>query len=79
MVAKFFSMDTVIIILFEGIRLLGGPDIVDSQEAASLSHKRDDIHVYSNSWGPPDDSITVMGPGPLLQQSFMEGSTEVTH
>ncbi len=63
----------------QGIRLLGNGLVVDSQEASSLSHERQNIQVYSNSWGPSDDSITVAGPGDLVQQAFFEGISEVNN
>ena len=58
--------------------MLGGDDIVDSQEASSLSHNRNNIHLYSNSWGPSDHGYIVHGPGPLVQQAFTEGTNEVS-
>ena len=64
--------------ILQGIRLIGG-DTVDSQEAGSLSHNRDNIHIYSNSWGPSDYGTVVLGPGPLLEQAFEEGVNEVSH
>jgi subtilisin-like proprotein convertase family protein/subtilisin family serine protease len=36
-----------------GIRLLAS-EISDAEEASALSYKRDQIHIYSNSWGPAD-------------------------
>ena len=51
--------------------------VVDSQEAGSLSHNRNNIHVYSNSWGPYDDGYTVQGPGLLLNEAFINGVDQV--
>ena len=55
-----------------------GVDNTDAQDAGALSHNRNNIDIYSNSWGPPDDGYTVGGPGPRTRQAFMEGATEVT-
>ena len=54
-----------------------GDDVTDAQDAGALSHNRNDIDIYSNSWGPYDDGYTVAGPGPLVAQALMEGATQV--
>jgi len=46
-----------------GIRLLAS-EVSDADEANALSYKRDQIHIYNNSWGPSDGSGPE-GPGPL--------------
>ncbi|XP_066273640.1 PC3-like endoprotease variant B [Branchiostoma lanceolatum] len=56
-----------------GIRLITGP-VSDAQEAASLSHKRDHIDVYSCCWGPSDNGKTVHAPGELVSR-ILEDST----
>ena len=38
----------------------------DTRESAALSHERQDIDIYSNSWGPSDNGETLEGPGPLM-------------
>ena len=37
----------------------------DSLEADALSYHRDDIDIYTNSWGPFDDGMRLEAPGPL--------------
>ena len=32
------------------------------QEAGALSHNRNNIHIYSNSWGPPDYGTVASRP-----------------
>ena len=59
-----------------GLLLLGAP-FGDGQTAGALSHNRNDIDIYSNSWGPSDFGFAVDGPGSLTRQAFMEGATEV--
>ncbi len=61
------------------IRLLGNGFVVDSQEASSLSHNWNTIDIYSNSWGPPDDGYTAMGPGPLAMEAFSQGANQVLY
>eukprot|EP00049_Salpingoeca_infusionum_P006240 m.103631 g.103631 ORF g.103631 m.103631 type:complete len:792 (-) comp13245_c0_seq2:126-2501(-) len=56
-----------------GIRMLDGP-VMDTVEAASLSHGMDIIDIYSNSWGPSDDGKTFEEPGPLTQRSLVQGA-----
>ncbi len=63
-------------LLIAGIRLIGG-GTTDLQEAMSLQHMSDVIHIYSNSWGPPDSGDIVSGPGVLLQSVFETGVQEV--
>jgi subtilisin-like proprotein convertase family protein/subtilisin family serine protease len=46
-----------------GIRLLAS-DVSDAEEANALSYKRNQIHIYNNSWGPSDGGGPE-GPGPL--------------
>ena len=71
---------TVIIIFNQipGLRLIVGPT-TDAQEAGSLSHNRENIDIYSNSWGPFDDGEVVGGPRPMTVQALREGSTEVLY
>ena len=66
------------VISFAGIRLLGNKGATDVQEANALSHLNNDIHIYSNSWGPYDDGMTVQGPGTVLQMAFQNNAASVS-
>lgn len=55
-----------------GIRMLDGL-ITDIIEARSLSLNPQHIHIYSASWGPEDDGMTVDGPGVLAMEAFYRG------
>ena len=55
-----------------GIRFMGAA--TDTIEAASLSHARQRIDVYSCSWGPWDDRH-LEAPGPLAAAALAEGVT----
>ncbi|XP_073452835.1 proprotein convertase subtilisin/kexin type 4 [Aquarana catesbeiana] len=55
-----------------GIRMLDGL-ITDIIEARSLSLNPQHIHIYSASWGPEDDGVTVDGPGILAMEAFYRG------
>lgn len=48
----------------------------DAEEADALGHMQHDIHIYSNSWGPPDDGYSFGGPGTLVTQTFDIGSMQ---
>ena len=48
----------------------------DVREGNTLSHKRQEIDIYSNSWGPSDDGMTLSGPGPLMMAA-LEGGAQV--
>jgi len=51
-----------------GIRLLAS-EVSDADEANALSYKRDQIHIYSNSWGPADGNGPE-APGPLTVEAL---------
>ena len=55
-----------------GLRLLGAE--TDLHEAEALSHNRDTVSIYSNSWGPVDDGRRLEGPGPLTLQAIRNGA-----
>ncbi|XP_011409089.2 PREDICTED: neuroendocrine convertase 2-like [Amphimedon queenslandica] len=59
-----------------GLRLLGGAttDLIDS---SALSYYRNNIDIYSNSWGPADDSVTVDGPKYMTLLALKEGAEMV--
>lgn len=42
----------------------------DIRESSALGHERQDIDIYSNSWGPSDDGETLQGPGPLMMAAM---------
>ncbi|MFT3880109.1 MAG: Ig-like domain-containing protein [Gemmatales bacterium] len=52
-----------------GERLIEG-GTTDDLEAMALSYQRDITDIYTNSWGPSDDGVTLEGPGPLLLAAF---------
>lgn len=64
-----------------GLRLLAAAT-TDLQEARSLHwkatevHPHNQIHVSSNSWGPPDSGQMLMGPGPLTQAAIEAGASQ---
>jgi len=49
----------------------------DEAEANSLSHRLDLIDIYTNSWGPSDNGLTLGNMGPLalaaIEKGIMEG------
>lgn len=53
-------------------------DVSDATEARALSFNNQHIDIYSGSWGPDDDGMTVDGPGPLTVRAFTEGVTKVS-
>jgi len=48
----------------------------DTRESSALSHERQNIDIYSNSWGPSDDGETLQGPGPLMLAA-MENDVQI--
>ncbi|UXI15432.1 hypothetical protein NH340_JMT01375 [Sarcoptes scabiei] len=57
-----------------GIRLLDG-EVSDLVEARSLLFRNDYVDIYSASWGPNDDGMTVDGPKLLAQAALQAGIT----
>ncbi|XP_033633747.1 proprotein convertase subtilisin/kexin type 5-like [Asterias rubens] len=58
-----------------GIRMLDD-QVTDKTEGDSLLTYQDHIDIFSASWGPEDDGMTVDGPGRLAQRAFLEGVTK---
>lgn len=52
-----------------GIRLISEP-AYDYQEAQALVHKKDQIPIYSCSWGPEDSGNQLSGPGRIAQEAL---------
>lgn len=57
-----------------GLRLLAGPT-TDMVEATALSYKKNEIDIYSNSWGPIDDGKRFSGGGRLAHLALESGAT----
>uniref|UniRef100_A0A915ICW7 Peptidase S8/S53 domain-containing protein n=1 Tax=Romanomermis culicivorax TaxID=13658 RepID=A0A915ICW7_ROMCU len=55
-----------------GIKMLDG-DVTDVIEAASLSHNKQHVDIYSASWGPDDDGKSLDGPAKLASLAFKQG------
>ena len=49
----------------------------DALEAKALSHERDYIDIYSNSWGPSDKGFEVVSPDKLTQSALKDGAEKV--
>jgi subtilisin family serine protease len=57
-----------------GLRLLGAPT-TDAQEAAAVLFQPDAIWVKNNSWGAPDGTGELLGPGPLMVNAMRTAAT----
>ena len=55
-----------------GIRILSA-EISDVDEAVALNYAYQDNHIYSCSWGPPDDGKSMDAPGLLIKRAFVNG------
>jgi kexin len=55
-----------------GIRILSG-EISDADEAVALNYAMQENHIYSCSWGPPDDGKSMDAPGMLIKRAFVNG------
>lgn len=56
-----------------GVRILSGP-IADVDEAAALNYAYQDNHIYSCSWGPPDDGRSMDAPKGLIAKAILNGA-----
>lgn len=57
-----------------GIRMISSP-VTDATEADGITYHNQNNHIYSNSWGPPDDGIVVDGPKELFRRAVEHAST----
>uniref|UniRef100_A0A1W7RA47 furin n=1 Tax=Hadrurus spadix TaxID=141984 RepID=A0A1W7RA47_9SCOR len=55
-----------------GIRMLDG-DVSDATESVSIAFRTDHIDIFSASWGPTDDGMTVDGPKRLAIEALEKG------
>jgi kexin len=55
-----------------GIRILGGT-ISDEDEALAINYKMDKNQIYSCSWGPPDDGMSMDAPDSLIKTALLTG------
>ncbi|KAJ2923464.1 hypothetical protein H1R20_g13638, partial [Candolleomyces eurysporus] len=55
-----------------GVRILSGP-ITDVDEAAALNYGFHNVTIYSCSWGPPDNGLSMEGPGYLIKKAVVNG------
>ncbi|KAF8911017.1 peptidase S8/S53 domain-containing protein [Gymnopilus junonius] len=55
-----------------GVRILSGP-ITDADEAAALNYGFQNVSIYSCSWGPPDNGMSMEGPNHLIQKAVVNG------
>ncbi|CAH1790843.1 unnamed protein product [Owenia fusiformis] len=56
-----------------GLRMLDQPYMTDLIEANSMGHMPDKIDIYSASWGPTDDGMTVDGPRNATMRAIVNG------
>ena len=54
--------------------MLGRKKTSNIQDASAVSHQRNAIDIYSNSWGPADDGCIVGGPETLTLTALKEGT-----
>ncbi|KAF9922444.1 pheromone processing endoprotease, partial [Linnemannia zychae] len=55
-----------------GLRILSG-QITDVDEAAALNYRYQDNHIYSCSWGPPDDGQSMDAPKGVVLDAMKNG------
>ncbi|KAK9728498.1 pheromone processing endoprotease [Basidiobolus ranarum] len=58
-----------------GVRILSG-EISDVDEALALVYQNQKNHIFSCSWGPPDDGQSMEAPSELILDSMIKGINE---
>ncbi|XP_052790016.1 furin-like protease 1 [Mya arenaria] len=58
-----------------GVRLLASTGPTTSQVAEALVYKKDEIDIYSCSWGPVGDGQTIAKLSTILEQALIDGTT----
>ncbi|XP_054715875.1 neuroendocrine convertase 1-like [Uloborus diversus] len=58
-----------------GIRMLDGI-VNDAVESVSIAHNVEHVDIFSASWGPSDDGMTVDGPKRLAVEALEKGITQ---
>ena len=71
-----YTLSIHCLLIITGLRLLGGAT-TDSTDASAVSYFRNNIDIYSNSWGPADNGVTVDGPKYLTSLALKEGAEMV--
>ena len=62
-----------------GVRLLSSVEVTtDITEAESLAWERENVDIYSCSWGPSDNGDVVAGPGTATFMTLRDGAMEVS-
>jgi kexin len=54
-----------------GIRILSEP-ITDADEALAMTYGYNETDIYSCSWGPPDDGVSMGQPGILIKRAMVD-------
>ena len=70
-------MEFIFSSVYVGIKLFGGNLSATDAEQAQAFY-RDNVNpskadIFSNSWGPSDDGLTIRGPGRLATQALKHG------
>ncbi|KAI8079316.1 peptidase S8/S53 domain-containing protein [Thamnidium elegans] len=55
-----------------GVRILSG-ELTDADEAIALNYEYQKNHIFSCSWGPPDNGRTMEAPNGILADAFYNG------
>ncbi|ORX93152.1 hypothetical protein K493DRAFT_262703, partial [Basidiobolus meristosporus CBS 931.73] len=58
-----------------GVRILSG-EISDADEALALVYKNQKNHIFSCSWGPPDDGQSMEAPSEIILDAMIKGINE---
>ncbi|KAJ3105384.1 pheromone processing endoprotease [Phlyctochytrium planicorne] len=57
---------------FVGVRILSG-SLTEADEAAAINYNMKENHIYSCSWGPPDDGRSMDAPPRIVKDAVTNG------
>ncbi|KAJ3117104.1 pheromone processing endoprotease [Phlyctochytrium bullatum] len=55
-----------------GVRILSGA-LTEADEAAAINYNMQENHIYSCSWGPPDDGKSMDAPPRIVKEAVLNG------
>lgn len=70
-------MIRILIYFKKGLRLIS-PGASDLLETKAFNYHFNDIHIYSNSWGPLDNGYTVEGPREFAARAIEIGALKAS-
>lgn len=59
-----------------GLRIMSDGEMNDSHEAGALTHKNQDVSIYSCGYGPPTRGRRMIAPSYVTKKALVDGVTQ---